>query len=61
MITVLDLAARGQQSNGSWEFERMETHGSLVINVAFWFTVLSPLIGLIIAFMGAWFFNQSSF
>ncbi len=39
----------------------MKTHGSIVTNIAFWFTMLSPLIGLIIAFMGASFFSQSSF
>ncbi len=39
----------------------VKTHGSVVTNIAFWFTILSPLIGLIIAFMGASFFSQSSF
>jgi hypothetical protein len=32
----------------------MKTHGLLVANIGLWFTVLSPLIGLIIAFLGAW-------
>ena len=61
MITVLDLAARGQQSNGSREFERMETHGSVVISIAVWLTVLSPLIGLVMALLGASFFSQATF
>ncbi len=39
----------------------METHGSLVINVAVWFTMLSPLIGLIMALLGASFFSQATF
>jgi hypothetical protein len=38
----------------------MKTHGPLVTNIALWFTMLIPLIGLIIAFLGAWFFNQLS-
>jgi hypothetical protein len=36
----------------------MKTHGSLATNIALWFTMLSPLIGLIIAFLGARFFSQ---
>gem|GEM_PF-2164691 len=36
----------------------METHGPVATNVALWFTVFSPLICLIIAFLGAWFFSQ---
>jgi hypothetical protein len=36
----------------------MKTHGLLVTNVAVWLTMLSPLIGLLIAFLGAWFFGQ---
>jgi hypothetical protein len=42
----------------TWQFEGMKTHGPLATNIAFWFTMLSPLIGLIIAFLGAWFFSQ---
>jgi hypothetical protein len=44
----------------SGQFERMKTHGSLVTKIALWFTMLSPLMGLIIAFLGAWFSNQLS-
>jgi len=33
----------------------MNTHGPLVTNIGLWFTMLSPLIGLVIAFLGAWF------
>jgi hypothetical protein len=36
----------------------METHGPLVTNIALWFTMLSPLIGLIIGLLGAWFSSQ---
>jgi hypothetical protein len=36
----------------------MKTHGPLATNIALWFTMLSPLISLIIAFLGAWFFSQ---
>jgi hypothetical protein len=32
----------------------MNTHSVLVTNIGLWFTMLSPLIGLIIAFLGAW-------
>jgi hypothetical protein len=40
---------------------QMRMMPTVVTNIAFWFTMLSPLIGLIIAFMGASFFSQSSF
>ncbi len=36
----------------------METHGPLVTNVVLGFTMLSPLIILTVAFLGAWFFAQ---
>jgi hypothetical protein len=36
----------------------MKTYGPLVTSVALGFTMLSPLIVLIIAFLGAWFFAQ---
>ena len=36
----------------------MKTHSLLVTNIALGFTMLSPLIVLIIAFLGAWFFAQ---
>jgi hypothetical protein len=39
----------------------METHGPLVTNIILWFTMLSPLISLILAFLGAQFFSQPSF
>jgi hypothetical protein len=38
----------------------VKTHGPLVTHIALWFTMLSPLIGLIIAFLGAWFFSRLS-
>jgi hypothetical protein len=32
----------------------MKTHGPLATNIAIWFTMLSPVI----AFLGAWLFSQ---
>jgi hypothetical protein len=32
----------------------MNTHGPLVTNIGLWFTMLSPLIGLIVGLLGAW-------
>ena len=37
----------------------MNTHGPLVTSIGLWFTMLSPLISLIIAFLGALFSGQS--
>jgi len=34
----------------------MKTYGPLVTSIALGFTMLSPLIVLTIAFLGAWFF-----
>jgi hypothetical protein len=51
----------GGNHTGAGSFYGIKTHGSIVTNIAFWITMLSPLIGLIIAFMGASFFSQSSF
>jgi hypothetical protein len=39
------------------EFEEMKTHGPLATTIALWFTMLSPFLGPIIAFLGAWFFS----
>ena len=36
----------------------MKTHGPLVTNIAVWFAMLSPLIGMILGLLGAWFFSQ---
>jgi len=36
----------------------METHRPLATNIVLWVTVLGPLMSLIIAFLGAWFFGQ---
>jgi len=36
----------------------METRGPLASNIALWFTMLSPLIGLIIGLLDAWFSSQ---
>jgi hypothetical protein len=38
----------------------MKTHGALATNIAVWVTMLSPVIGLIAAFLSAWFFGQLS-
>jgi len=32
----------------------MNTHGPLVTCIGLWFTMLSPLIGLIVGLLGAW-------
>lgn len=32
----------------------MKMHSPLVTNIFLWFTMLSPLIGLIVAYLGAW-------
>jgi len=32
----------------------MKTHGPLVTTIGLWFTMLSPLIGLIMGLLGAW-------
>ena len=36
----------------------MKTHGPIITNVALWFAMLSPLIGLIIGLLGAWLYSQ---
>jgi hypothetical protein len=36
----------------------MKTHGPIATNVALWFAMLSPLIGLIIGLLGAWLYSQ---
>jgi len=37
----------------------MRIHGPLVTNnIALWFAMLSPLIGLIIGLLGAWLFSH---
>jgi hypothetical protein len=38
----------------------MNTHGPVITNVGLWFTMLSPLIGLIVALAGAWFTQLNS-
>jgi hypothetical protein len=32
----------------------MKTHGPLITNIGVWFTVLSPVTGLILGLLGAW-------
>jgi hypothetical protein len=36
----------------------MKTYGALTTEIAVWFTMLSPVIGLIAAFLGALVFGQ---
>ena len=38
----------------------MKTHGLLATNIALWFTMLSPALGLIIVFLSAWLFGRLS-
>ena len=33
-------------------------HGPLVTHIAVWFAMLSPLIGMILGLLGAWFLSQ---
>jgi len=35
----------------------MNTHGPLITNIGLWFTFLSPLIVLIVSWLGAWVTN----
>jgi hypothetical protein len=37
----------------------METHAPVVTNIALWLTMLSPVIGLIAALLGASLFGQT--
>jgi hypothetical protein len=36
----------------------IKTHGALATDIAVWFVMLSPLIGVILGLLGAWFFSQ---
>jgi hypothetical protein len=36
----------------------MKTHGALATEIAVWLTLLSPVIGLLAAFLSAWFSGQ---
>jgi hypothetical protein len=36
----------------------LKTYGPLVTHIAVWFAMLSPLIGVILGLLGAWFFSQ---
>jgi hypothetical protein len=38
----------------------MKTQGLLAMNIAVWFTMLSPALGLTIAFLSAWLFGRLS-
>jgi len=38
----------------------VKTHGPLVTHIAVWFAMLSPLIGVILGLVGAWFFSQQT-
>jgi hypothetical protein len=38
----------------------VKTHGPLTISIAVWFAMLSPLIGMILGLLGAWFFSQAT-
>jgi hypothetical protein len=60
-LSAFDLVRDGSNRAGGGSFDGLKTHGSAVTFVAVCFTMLSPLIGLIIAYLGAWFFDRSSF
>ncbi len=36
----------------------LKTHGPMATSIAIWFAMLSPLIGVILGLLGAWFFSQ---
>jgi hypothetical protein len=36
----------------------VKTHGPLVTQIAVWFAILSPLIGVILGLLGVWLFSQ---
>jgi hypothetical protein len=36
----------------------MNTHGPLIASIGIWFTMFSPLIGMIIALLSAWLFGD---
>jgi hypothetical protein len=36
----------------------IQTHGPVVTNIAVWFAMLSPLIGMVLGLLGAWFLSQ---
>jgi hypothetical protein len=38
----------------------VETHGPFATQIAIWFAVLSPLLGMILGLLGAWFFSQQT-
>jgi hypothetical protein len=35
----------------------IKTHGPLAAHIAVWFAMLSPLLGVILGILGAWFFS----
>jgi hypothetical protein len=39
----------------------VKTHGPLTAIAAFWFAILSPLIGIIVGLLGGWLVSQPSF
>lgn len=51
---------RRGRSSEYLSFMNERTHGPVATNIALWFTMLSPLIGLITAILSAWFFNPLS-
>jgi hypothetical protein len=61
MIIHAWIPCDGSNHTGAGSFYGIKTHGSIVTNIAFWFTMLSPLIGLVMALLGASFFSQASF
>jgi hypothetical protein len=38
----------------------VKTHGPLVTQIAVWFAMLSPLIGVVLGLLGAWLFSQQT-
>ena len=46
-------AARGGGDKANYS-SSMKTHGPVVSRLTLWFTMLSPIIGLIVSVLGAW-------
>jgi hypothetical protein len=60
-ISISCARAMAADSNQRIVFIMKEnTHGPVATNIALWFTMLSPLIGLITAYLGARLFNPLS-
>ena len=51
---VLQIDALASHRLARCQLNQIETHGPVVANVALGFVMLSPVIGLMMALLGAW-------